>query len=102
MSSHPEISAPPKTFKDKLKLLGPGFLWMVSAAGSGELLFTPRIGALYGYSLLWAMIAAVTLKWFINREIGRYAVCTGKSVIDGFSTLPGPTNWAVYVILVPQ
>src|SRR5688500_11410174 len=84
------------------KWLGPGFLWMVSAAGSGELLFTPRIGALYGYALLWALAAAVALKWFINREIGRYAVCTGESVLRGFATLPGPRNWAVWVILLPQ
>jgi Mn2+/Fe2+ NRAMP family transporter len=101
-ANHIFISEPPRTFKEKFKLLGPGFLWMVSAAGSGELLFTPRIGALYGYTLLWAMIAAVALKWSINREIGRYAVCTGRSVIDGFADLPGPKNWAIFVILVPQ
>jgi Mn2+/Fe2+ NRAMP family transporter len=75
---------------------------MVSAAGSGELLFTPRVGALYGYALLWALLAAVLLKWFINREVGRYSVCTGRSVIDGFSELPGPKKWALYLILIPQ
>jgi len=103
MANHPtSIPDPPKNFREKLKWFGPGFLWMVSAAGSGELLFTPRVGSMYGYSLLWALLAAVTLKWFINREIGRYAVCTGKSVIQGFSELPGPKNWAIYLILVPQ
>jgi Mn2+/Fe2+ NRAMP family transporter len=102
MSVNATIADPPKTFREKLKWLGPGILWMVSAAGSGELLFTPRIGSLYGYSLLWAMLAAVALKWFINREIGRYTVCTGKTVIDGFSLLKGPKNWALYFILVPQ
>jgi Mn2+/Fe2+ NRAMP family transporter len=94
------IPAPPKG-KEKIKWLGPGFLWMVSAAGSGELLFTPRVGALYGYALLWALIVAVLLKWFINREIGRYTVCTGQTVIDGFAQL-GKSNWAVYLILIPQ
>jgi Mn2+/Fe2+ NRAMP family transporter len=86
---------------EKLKWIGPGFLWMVSAAGSGELLFTPRVGALYGYALLWALLFAVILKWYINREIGRYTVCTGKTVMDGFAQL-GKNNWAVYVILLPQ
>jgi Mn2+/Fe2+ NRAMP family transporter len=99
--SRPQILEPPSG-KDRLKWLGPGFLWMVSAAGSGELLFTPRVGSLYGYALLWAMLAAVLLKWFINREIGRYTVCTGATVIDGFSKLPGPANWALHVILIPQ
>jgi Mn2+/Fe2+ NRAMP family transporter len=96
------IKDPPEGLKEKLKWLGPGFLWMVSAAGSGELLFTPRVGALYGYTLLWALLAAVVLKWFINREIGRYTVCTGKTVIDGFAELPGPKKWALYLILLPQ
>jgi hypothetical protein len=41
---------------------------MVSAAGSGELLFTPRIGSMYGYALLWAMLAAVALKWIMRSE----------------------------------
>jgi Mn2+/Fe2+ NRAMP family transporter len=54
------------------------------------------------YTLLWALIAAVTLKWFINREIGRFAVCTGSTIVDGFRRVPGPWNWAVWLILVPQ
>jgi len=52
------IPEPPRGMR-RLVWIGPGFLWMVSAAGSGELLFTPRVGALYGYSLLWALLAAV-------------------------------------------
>jgi Mn2+/Fe2+ NRAMP family transporter len=75
---------------------------MVSASGSGELLFTPRVGALYGYALVWALFAAVLLKWVINREVGRYAVCAGVSVLAGFARLPGPRQWALWLILVPQ
>ena len=99
----PESPVPePPTGTARLRWLGPGFLWMVSAAGSGELLFTPRIGALYGYALLWALLAAVVLKWFINREVGRYAVCTGAPILDGLAQLPGPGRWALWLILVPQ
>ena len=97
----PTVPQSPEGWK-RVAWLGPGFLWMVSAAGSGELLFTPRVGALYGYSLLWALLAAVTLKWFINREVGRFTVCTGATVLEGFSRLPGPGNWALWLILLPQ
>jgi Mn2+/Fe2+ NRAMP family transporter len=97
----PERVAAPPTGLTRLKWVGPGFLWMVSAAGSGELLFTPRVGALYGYALLWALLATVTLKWFINREMGRWAVCTGTPALEGFATL-GRGQWALWVILVPQ
>lgn len=96
-----QIPQPPQG-KDQLKWLGPSFIWMLSAAGSGELLFTPRIAALYGYALLWALLAAVILKWFINREVGRFTVCTGATILEGFRRLPGPRNWAVWLILVPQ
>ena len=102
MSTSTRITSPPKTFREKLKWLGPGFLWMVSAAGSGELLFTPRIGSLYGYALLWALLIAVFLKWFINREIGRYTVCTGQTIMQGFSEVSGKSNWALYLIVIPQ
>ncbi|MDQ3041504.1 MAG: Nramp family divalent metal transporter [Acidobacteriota bacterium] len=96
-----KIPEPPQGWQ-RFVWLGPGFLWMVSAAGSGEMLFTPRVAAQYGYALLWALLAAVILKWFINREVGRFAVCTGATVLEGFRRLPGPKNWAVWVIVVPQ
>ncbi|WP_373547474.1 Nramp family divalent metal transporter [Chamaesiphon sp.] len=96
-----QIPQPPQG-AEQFKWLGPSFIWMLSAAGSGELLFTPRIAALYGYSLLWALVAAVVLKWFINREVGRFTVCTGATILQGFKQLPGPKNWAVWIILVPQ
>ena len=101
MANRATVAEAPKGWK-RFIWLGPSFLWMLSAAGSGEVLFTPRIAALYGYSLLWALVAAVALKWFINREVGRYTVCTGKTVLSGFHDLPGPKNWAIWIILIPQ
>ncbi|MFZ5892811.1 MAG: Nramp family divalent metal transporter [Myxococcota bacterium] len=96
-----EVPLPPRG-SQRWKQMGPGFIWMLSATGSGELLLTPRVGALYGYQLLWALVLAVVFKWFINREIGRYTVCTGSSIVEGFAQLPGPKNWALWVILAPQ
>lgn len=98
-----QVQQPPRSWQQRLKWLGPGLTWMAAGAGgAGELLFPPRVGALYGYALLWAVVAAVVLKWFINREIGRLAVCSGATLLDGFKQLPGPQNWAVWLILVPQ
>ncbi|MEL7417634.1 MAG: Nramp family divalent metal transporter [Cyanobacteria bacterium J06555_3] len=101
-NSEPIISKPPRG-KQRLQWVGPGFIFIAaSAGGAGEILFPPRVGSLYGYAFVWAMIAAVLLKWFVNREIGRFAVCTGATILDGFKKLPGPKNWAVWLILVPQ
>jgi Mn2+/Fe2+ NRAMP family transporter len=88
----------PRGFQ-RIRWLGPGLLWMVAAAGSGELLFTPIVASKHGYTLLWALIAAVALKWFINREIGRYSVCTGETILQGFERVG---RWAVWLIVIPQ
>lgn len=68
---------------ERLKWIGPGIIWMISAIATGELIFTPRISSLYGYAVLWALIIAILLKGLIAREIGRYAVVTGGSLLHG-------------------
>lgn len=96
------IDKPPRGWQ-RLKWVGPGFIWIAaSAGGAGEILFPPRVGSLYGYTFLWALFVAVALKWFVNREIGRFAVCTGSTILDGFKKLPGAGNWAVWLIVIPQ
>lgn len=101
--SNEGIHQPPKTWRQSLRWLGPGLTWMAAGAGgAGELLFPPRVGSLYGYAFLWAVVAAVALKWFINHEIGRLTTCTGVTLLDGFNKIPGPRSWAVWLIVVPQ
>ena len=101
MSSGSAVPRPPVGWQ-RIGWLGPGFLWMVSAAGSGELLFTPRIGAQYGYALVWALLLAVALKWVVNREVGRYTVVTGEAFLQGAHRLRGPRGWAVWLLALPQ
>ena len=96
-----KIPEAPQGWK-RLKWVGPGFIWMISAIATGELIFTPRIASLYGYTVLWALILAIFLKGLIAREIGRYAVVTGSSLLYGIKNLPGPKNWGVWLIILPQ
>ncbi|MBX9470393.1 Nramp family divalent metal transporter [Microcella sp.] len=79
----------------------PGLLWMISSVGSGSVLFTPRIGAQYGYELLWVAVIVVALMWVMIREVGRYTVVTGRSILEGFSELPGPRGWAIWAVFLP-
>jgi len=96
-----EFVPPPPQGLEVLKWVGPGIIWMVSAIATGELLFTPRVSSLYGYSLLWVMIGAIFLKALIAREIGRYATVTGGSIVYGLRNLPGPRNWGLWVLVAP-
>lgn len=96
-----EIPTPP-TGKNRLKWYGPGLLWMVSAVGSGSVLFTPRVGARYGYEFLWMAIIFIFFMWVMIREVGRYTVVTGKTIFEGYRDISGSTNWALYFIILPQ
>jgi Mn2+/Fe2+ NRAMP family transporter len=88
--------------ESRLRWWGPGLLWAMSAVGSGSVLFTPRVGSEYGYTFLWLLWSVAFLMWVMIREAGRFAVATGRTLLDGFSTLPGPRNWALWVVFLPQ
>lgn len=95
------VPAPP-TGWERLRWYGPGLLWVLSSVGSGSVLFTPRVGSRYGYELLWAALLVILTEWIIIREVGRYTVVTGRTILHGFRDVPGPRGWAVWAIFVPQ
>ena len=89
---------PPKTFMGRLKLIGPGIILAASAIGSGELILTPRAGALFGLSIAWIILISVVYKFFLTLGLARYTIATGEDIFVGFSHLPGPRNWFVWVM----
>lgn len=91
---------PPRGW-ERIKWYGPGFLWMIAAVGSGTVLFTPRIGSLYGYKFVWAALIIFIFMWVVIREVGRFTVVSGKTILEGYRSLPGPRGWAVWVFILP-
>ncbi|UCE41498.1 MAG: Nramp family divalent metal transporter [Candidatus Aminicenantes bacterium] len=89
---------PPKTFGDKLKLIGPGIILAAAAIGSGELILTPRAGALFGLSIGWIILVSIVYKMFLTLGLARYTIATGEDIFVGFSHLPGPRYWFVWVM----
>ena len=47
----------PTHWRGMIKHLGPGLIITACIVGSGELIATPKVGAEYGFSLLWFIIA---------------------------------------------
>jgi len=83
-------------------LVGPSFVWAAEYIGSGEVILATRTGAILGTAVLWAIVMGIFLKFWIGMSGARYTVCTGEGMIDMFSRMPGPKNWAVWVVLVVQ
>lgn len=95
-----ETPEPPRG-REKFKWYLPALLWMVSSTGSGAVLFTPRVGSQYGYEMLWTALIAIVFMWVLINEVGRYTVVTGRSILAGYKDVPGPSNWAVWLVLIP-
>lgn len=100
-SSRSRIPEPTRGM-ERLRWYAPGLLWTISSVGSGSVLITPRIGSRYGYVFLWVVLAVVFFMWIMIREVGRYTVVSGKTMLDGYRELPGPRSRAIWFILIPQ
>lgn len=73
-------------------LIGPSFILLGLGLGSGELILWPYLTSNFGMTIIWAAVLGVTLQFFINMEIERYALAKGESVFVGYhkklKTLP--------------
>ena len=84
-----QVREPPKTFLGTLKELGPGLIVAGGIVGSGELIATTATGAEAGFWLMWLIIAGCVIKVFVQVEIGRYVILTGRTTLEGINRLPG-------------
>ncbi len=79
---------------------GAGWLLAATSVGGSHLLLAPEAGARHGYGLLWLVVAAHLLKYPAFEFGSRYALATGRSLLDAYQQAPGPRNWALWVGLV--
>jgi len=94
------LPSPPRTFGAKLSRIGPGILLAAAAIGSGELILTPRAGALFGLSVGWVIVVSIVYKLTLTLGLARYTIATGEDIFEGFSHLPGPRNWFVWILAI--
>lgn len=85
-----------------LALVGPSIVWTAEYIGSGEVILATRTGAILGTAVLWAVGLGIFLKYWIGMSGARYTVCTGEGMIDLIGRMPGPRNWAVWLVLAVQ
>lgn len=76
-----ELPSPPK-FR---KLIGPSFIVLGLGLGSGEIILWPYLTSNHGLGIIWAIVIGITMQFFINLEVERYALIHGESVFVGFA-----------------
>ncbi|MBN1846064.1 MAG: Nramp family divalent metal transporter [Sedimentisphaerales bacterium] len=99
--SHPLLKRAPAGLAI-IAMLGPSLVWCAEYIGSGEVILATRTGAILGTSVLWAIVLGIFLKYWIGMSGARYTVCTGEGMIDMLDRMPGPSHWAVWIVLVVQ
>jgi len=95
-----KILAPPVSFRQRLRFLGPGFILSASIVGSGELIATTRLGAEAGFVTFWVILVSCLVKVAIQLEFGKQAIYTGESTMEALNQLPGfrlgKANWSIW------
>jgi manganese transport protein len=85
----------PVSLWSALKRIGPGIILAGSIVGSGELLLTTSLGAKFGFAFLWLILFSCVVKVFVQIELGRNAISSGKPTLAALDELPGP-RWRVH------
>jgi len=80
--------------------LGPGILLAAASVGASHLVLSPQAGALFGFQLLWLVVASHLFKYPAFEFGPRYAAATGHHLLHGYARLPGPKHWAMIIFLV--
>lgn len=76
-----------------LALFGPGAIIASVTIGTGELIFSSRGGALFGYRVLFLFVFVSALKWAMVLATSRHMVLTGVHPYRRMMDLPGPRGW---------
>lgn len=82
-----EIREPPKTLWETLRMTGPGIILAGTIVGSGELILTTAIGAEHGFIFLWLILFSCVIKVFVQIELGRYAISSGKPTLSALKDI---------------
>ena len=71
--------------------------------GGGELINTPKQAADFGFVLLWSVLFACVIKYFLQVEIGRHCLIHRRTTIEALNNVPGPklrnTGWIGIVFM---
>ncbi|MDN4525706.1 Nramp family divalent metal transporter [Fictibacillus sp. NE201] len=79
--------APPHSWGQKLKMIGPGFVVAATGVGTADMITAIVIGTSFGMTFVWAVIIGAILKYFLNEGVGRWYLATGQTILQGWHSL---------------
>lgn len=89
-----------RSWREWIAALGPGAIVASLTIGTGELIFSSRAGALFGYRTLGLFALVLGLKWVLVFSSARYWVFSDEHPLRGWAELPGPRGWLPFTLLL--
>ena len=81
-------------FRDLLTYIRPGVILAAGTIGNGEVFFSSRGGAIYGYILIWTYLLTAIMKGIVVYTGAKYITLTGEHPFARWGQImPGPKNW---------
>jgi hypothetical protein len=94
------IPEPPENLRGRMNLgtaltfFGPGAIIASLTIGSGETVFATRVGAVFGYAVLWTAFITLIAKGALVYASNHYITVTGEHPMSRFARIfPGPRGW---------
>ncbi len=94
------IPEPPENLRGRMSLgtaltfFGPGAIIASLTIGSGETVFATRVGAVFGYAILWTAFITLIAKGALIYAANHYITVTGEHPMSRFARIfPGPRGW---------
>ncbi len=97
MSDRPVL---PRTVSDWLCVFGPGAIIASLTIGTGELIFSTRGGAVFGYRILFVFVVILIMKWGLVVSTSRHMILTGVHPYERMAEIPGPRGWLPVMLLL--
>lgn len=97
MTERPRL---PRTVTGWVRVFGPGAIIASLTIGTGELIFSSRGGAIFGYHILFVFAIISLLKWGLVIATSRHMILTGVHPYERMVALPGPRGWLPITLLL--
>ncbi|MDQ3792939.1 MAG: Nramp family divalent metal transporter [Actinomycetota bacterium] len=101
------IPEPPENLRGRMSLgtaiafFGPGAIVASLTIGSGETVFATRVGAVFGYAILWTAFITLIAKGALVYASNHYITVTGEHPMARFARIfPGPRGWFPILLLI--
>jgi Mn2+/Fe2+ NRAMP family transporter len=101
------VPEPPERLRGRLSVgtalafFGPGAIVASLTIGSGETVFATRVGAVFGYAVLWTAFITLIAKGALVYASNHYITVTGEHPMSRFARIfPGPRGWFPILLLI--